>query len=417
MKDLLETKIEGTQQEVVKLFIPALVHEKINYLCKVIREVEWSGILLYSVKGTIKNPKELELTAEDIIPMNKGSQAYTEYQFNEPKRDGSGYDDKMIDYFNERPDTIRKKWRIGLIHSHNTMPVFFSGTDVSELKDNCGAHSFYLSLIVNNKLEMTAKIAFKSIMTKTAEEDFFATDEEGKKYKTFKRNVNFVSEEMIVHDCSIFTEPIVPALDKLFLDNVESIIEAAKVPSFHASAQSLYGSSNVYMPTGSRFPDGSYRNPAADQLKQLNEIENALKPHLGEKKKKEIKDTEIDVLIEEFLIQLLSDEDSPTCYYLTSMLRDLEQDHIIIAGESEPYYIEIDKNDFTELYNLHFGDQVIMRKGVSLSEKEKKRFVLGECINHLENLKDMFPIAETIAKVLGAINFNNKKHDNHKRKI
>ena len=31
--------------------------EKIHYLCSKISEVDWSGILLYSVKGSIKEPK------------------------------------------------------------------------------------------------------------------------------------------------------------------------------------------------------------------------------------------------------------------------------------------------------------------------------------------------------------------------
>lgn len=43
--------------------------------------------------------------------------------------------------------------RIGHIHSHNTMGVFFSGTDWGELEDNAPNHNYYLSLIVNNFMD------------------------------------------------------------------------------------------------------------------------------------------------------------------------------------------------------------------------------------------------------------------------
>ena len=44
--------------------------------------------------------------------------------------------------------------------SHNNMAVFFSGVDNSELTDNAPNYNYYLSLIVNNKNEYCARIAF-----------------------------------------------------------------------------------------------------------------------------------------------------------------------------------------------------------------------------------------------------------------
>lgn len=41
------------------------------------------------------------------------------------------------------------------------MAVFFSGTDSSELVDNSEFHNYYVSLIVNNRNEMVAKVAFR----------------------------------------------------------------------------------------------------------------------------------------------------------------------------------------------------------------------------------------------------------------
>jgi hypothetical protein len=153
---------------------------KIKYLCREIAKVEWSGILLYSVEGTIREPEKMIITLQDIIPMNKGTQAYTEYNFNEKKRDSSGYADRHIDYIEENEHAL--EWHLGHIHSHNTMAVFFSGTDMSELDDNSASHNFYLSLIVNNFMDFTAKVAFRATAEYKISMPYIALDENGNKY-------------------------------------------------------------------------------------------------------------------------------------------------------------------------------------------------------------------------------------------
>lgn len=42
------------------------------------------------------------------------------------------------------------------------MAVFFSGTDNDELKENSAFHNYYVSLIVNNRNDMCAKVAFRA---------------------------------------------------------------------------------------------------------------------------------------------------------------------------------------------------------------------------------------------------------------
>lgn len=93
--------------------------EKIQYLCSRISEVEWSGILLYSVKGSIRKPEEMELIAEDIIPMDRGSAGYTEYQYNKKSIfNMDEFDDKHIDYISENCDSNPAvlEWKVGHIH-------------------------------------------------------------------------------------------------------------------------------------------------------------------------------------------------------------------------------------------------------------------------------------------------------------
>lgn len=63
----------------IKLMIPKKVGDQIKYLCDKISQVEWSGVLFYSVKGNINDPENMVLTTEDILLMDKGSSGYTEY--------------------------------------------------------------------------------------------------------------------------------------------------------------------------------------------------------------------------------------------------------------------------------------------------------------------------------------------------
>src|SRR5690606_25480839 len=105
-------------------------------------------------------------------PMDKGSSAFTEYDF----------DERFVEYLME--DEERITYKVGHVHSHHNMAVFFSGTDTQELLDNAGAHNFYLSLIVNNRKEMTAKVAFEAGGEMHDQEvPMFSLDENGEKYQ------------------------------------------------------------------------------------------------------------------------------------------------------------------------------------------------------------------------------------------
>ena len=62
--------------------------------------------------------------------------------------------DSLILKLGEEDFDVRSQWKVGHIHSHNVMRVFFSGTDMDELHDNAPSHNFYVSLIVNNLLTL-----------------------------------------------------------------------------------------------------------------------------------------------------------------------------------------------------------------------------------------------------------------------
>ena len=148
--------------------MPEKILHQIKWLCKEISRVEWSGVLFYSMEGSITDPENLVFTLEHILPMHKGTSGYTEYELGEA----------VIEYMMENEES--ENWKMGHIHSHNTMDVFFSGTDMSELEDNAPNHNFYLSLIVNNFMEFCAKVCF---IAESGIAQFTAKDENGKAYE------------------------------------------------------------------------------------------------------------------------------------------------------------------------------------------------------------------------------------------
>lgn len=132
------------------MFIPKDFHLKASRLCQVIHEVEWSGFLFFQIQGDMFTaPEQVVITAKDIYLQDLGTAAHT--QFN-------NIGEEIVDMYDKHPEWM--KCRMGLIHSHNRMAVFFSGEDVSELEDNCPGTDFYFSLIVNNKGEYAAAAAF-----------------------------------------------------------------------------------------------------------------------------------------------------------------------------------------------------------------------------------------------------------------
>ena len=131
-----------------KLIIPIEVEEKIRHLCNKISSVEWSGTLFYNYSGSFED-NTLEIRCVDIFPMDIGSSSYTEFDMSPD----------VIAYMTEHPELL--DCQIGLIHSHNSMSAFFSGTDISTLVKEGNDRNHFVSLIVNNEGTYTAAITRK----------------------------------------------------------------------------------------------------------------------------------------------------------------------------------------------------------------------------------------------------------------
>jgi hypothetical protein len=119
------------------------VEGMIRHLCNRIPDREWSGVLFYTVDGSFENG--LIVHCKDICLMDIGSSTYTEF---DTSPDIAGY---MVEH-----DLL--DCHLGLVHSHNTMATFFSGTDTSTLQEEGSYKNNFVSLIVNNKGTYTAAI-------------------------------------------------------------------------------------------------------------------------------------------------------------------------------------------------------------------------------------------------------------------
>lgn len=93
------------QQKKFKLTITDNCLNQLKYLCSAIPNVEWSGILFYTVEGDIEH-ENLDMTAEFVYPMSKDSQAATSFEYNED----------VMQFMMQNPQTM--DMRQGLVHSH-----------------------------------------------------------------------------------------------------------------------------------------------------------------------------------------------------------------------------------------------------------------------------------------------------------
>lgn len=128
-----------------KLIIPAEVERKIRFACQKVWSTEWSGTLFFTHEGSFEN-NDLVIRCVDIYIMDIGTQAYTEFDMNPD----------VIAYMCENPELL--DCQMGLIHSHNNMSTFFSGTDTATLKEEGRDRNNFVSLIVNNAGTYTAAI-------------------------------------------------------------------------------------------------------------------------------------------------------------------------------------------------------------------------------------------------------------------
>lgn len=150
MKQIEQMKQESSTNSAYKLIVKSTLEDKIRFMCASLPHEEWSGILFYKVEGSLKT-NDLKLTCEDMLILDIGNKTYTEFAM-DPEVAGYMVENSLIDCYQ------------GLIHSHNSMPTFFSGTDTQTLLTEGAERNHFVSLIVNNEGVYSAKIT-KNIIT------------------------------------------------------------------------------------------------------------------------------------------------------------------------------------------------------------------------------------------------------------
>jgi len=125
---------------------------------------------------------------------------------------------------------------MGIIHSHVNMGVFFSGTDSSTLDAYAKLSNFCISLIVNNKGEMVAKVAYPlnskskkySKQYKNSEGQWVSIDNKEEEYD----NLNVVALDL----------EVVKEMEEFFVTMTDKAIQSSTIrPS---TTYGLYGNYN-----------------------------------------------------------------------------------------------------------------------------------------------------------------------------
>lgn len=191
----------------INLHLPDEFTDKVKWLCKKCPRNEWSGILYYQMEGTITDPSNVKLTAKDIFLMDIGSKTHTAYSF----------DEEVLNY--EMDEAMSNPefgtYIRGHIHSHNDMKVFFSGEDDSELTDNAPNHNIYLSIIVNNFGDVTARLVFKATPTV-----FSCLDEHGDPYNL---PITGVRDVVFYRECNIHSNLNQVTVEDSFLTRFSTV--------------------------------------------------------------------------------------------------------------------------------------------------------------------------------------------------
>nr|DAQ12977.1 MAG TPA: hypothetical protein [Crassvirales sp.] len=237
------------RQDIFKIVIPVEVEKKIRFLCKNIWDVEWSGVLFYKVEGAFED-KSLTIRCVDLFQMDIGTSAYTEFNVSPD----------MATYMVDHPELLEEGIYQGLIHSHNNMATFFSGTDTATLSAEGNDMAHFVSLIVNNAGKYTAGVTRKYKCVQTVSEKYtYPTwnGEEREGVETF----DIEEEKLEWFNLDIVFEDATDDFETEMMERIKEIKEAKKkvvTPMYGGRNYPQYGNyGKAITPTkevGSTFP-------------------------------------------------------------------------------------------------------------------------------------------------------------------
>lgn len=168
-----------------KMEIPEAVEAKIRHLCSRVHDVEWSGVLFYKAEGSMEDGS-FKVICLDIFVMDIGTSGFTDYD-----------DSPEIAQYRvaHRDLLLQPGVYEALIHSHNHMASFFSGTDTATLKQEGSTVNHFVSLIVNNAGTYTARVTRKLVRKVKAEAKIKYT--ESAYYNSFENTTISIANDKV----------------------------------------------------------------------------------------------------------------------------------------------------------------------------------------------------------------------------
>lgn len=324
------------RQDIFKIVIPAEVEKKIRFLCKNIWDVEWSGILFYKVEGAFED-KSLTIRCVDLFQMDIGTSAYTEFNVSPD----------MATYMVDHPELVEEGIYQGLIHSHNNMATFFSGTDTATLSAEGNDMAHFVSLIVNNAGKYTAGITRKYKCVQTVSEKYtYPTwnDEVREGVETF----DIEEEKLEWFNLDIVFEDATDDFETEMMERIKEIKESKK---------------KVVTPIYKGYPQyGNYRKNIAPTKEVGSTFPRDKEEYYGEEGRNWYKAKETSAKQSELPFEQPEEENLDIPYgvvtvdedIVQSIVRQLVTSSIIISNESA---VDVKKwaNSMESLYRRRFG--------------------------------------------------------------
>lgn len=218
--------------------------EKVKYICSLLPNNEWSGILFYRVDKSPLNKDFPDITCEDLLLMDVGGATTTEFSINS----------EVAAYMAENPELI--DCQTGLIHSHAGMNVFYSTTDLSTLGENAGEVNHFVSLVVNNKDNYLGAITRKvnGVVDEDHKINYHSFNNEVGTY-TKKDTREYTDMQYCIFDVSFNDEeaPLSEACKNYLSDRVESLKKEHKYT--HKSGFTIWEDPDA------SFTDGEFVTP------------------------------------------------------------------------------------------------------------------------------------------------------------
>lgn len=227
--------------------------------------------------------------------------------------------------------------------------VFFSGTDISELEDNAKSHNFYLSLVVNNKLETVAKVITYAESENVFDATFKAKDENGDDYVVEAKKLNFKKGITKTYDCGIDKEYPALRVSEQFKGYVDTIIKEAEekkkvIPAFGSYAKTGTATNPYYHNSWDDWDTWGTEKPQAYVQKPVQQ--SLFKPYKSafgkmKSKTKKQKATEVEKFIMYFINGGITEDQMKFEDYMIELATDLQENLLTFEVETiVPYYDE-----------------------------------------------------------------------------